>query len=299
MRILIYGAGVIGSLYAVLFSNSGVNTTVYARGNRLENLREKGLIYLEKGNRRKADVTIISDLSEDDVYDFIFLTVRKTQLYQALKELKANQSKTIVTMVNSLDDYKKWEQICGVGRILPAFPGAGGRIDGDVLDAMLTPAFIQKTTFAEISGIKSDRTKLLSTLFRNAKIPYEEVRDMYIWQLSHLAMVLPLAQAYYDADMSVDVGRDYNIMYRTSGRIKRNLMFLKKVHGNLSPKKMYLLLFLPSTIVSIALSIIYSTSFANRFMYWHTKNAPDEMRALKEQFYKYVYKIIIVKKHRN
>lgn len=39
MRILIYGAGVIGSLYAALFSASGVDTTVYARGRRLADLR--------------------------------------------------------------------------------------------------------------------------------------------------------------------------------------------------------------------------------------------------------------------
>ena len=40
--------------------------------------------------------------------------------------LKNNKSNTIVTMVNSLDSYKKWEDIVGTGRILPAFPGAGG-----------------------------------------------------------------------------------------------------------------------------------------------------------------------------
>ena len=36
MRILIYGAGVIGSLYAALFAEAGYDTSVYARGKRLE-----------------------------------------------------------------------------------------------------------------------------------------------------------------------------------------------------------------------------------------------------------------------
>lgn len=35
MRVLIYGAGVIGSLYAVLLAEAGINVTVYARGKRL------------------------------------------------------------------------------------------------------------------------------------------------------------------------------------------------------------------------------------------------------------------------
>ena len=36
MRILIYGAGVIGSLYAALFAEAGYDTNIYARGKRLE-----------------------------------------------------------------------------------------------------------------------------------------------------------------------------------------------------------------------------------------------------------------------
>ena len=77
-------------------------------------------------------------MSNNDAYDFILLTVRGNQLYEALAELKNNKSNTIVTMVNSLDSYKKWEDIVGTGRILPAFPGAGGSINDDgILDAAL------------------------------------------------------------------------------------------------------------------------------------------------------------------
>ena len=45
MRILIYGAGVIGSLYAALFAEAGYDTNIYARGKRLEALRNNGLLY--------------------------------------------------------------------------------------------------------------------------------------------------------------------------------------------------------------------------------------------------------------
>ena len=48
-------------------------------------------------------------------------------------------------------------------RILPAFPGAGGSINNDgILDAALTPRMIQPTTFAEISGNKSEKTKQIA-----------------------------------------------------------------------------------------------------------------------------------------
>lgn len=58
MRILIYGAGVIGSLYASLFSEAGIDTTVYARGRRLESLRQNGLQYKKDGKIQTANVRV-------------------------------------------------------------------------------------------------------------------------------------------------------------------------------------------------------------------------------------------------
>ena len=52
MRILIYGAGVIGSLYAVLFAETGYDTSIYARGKRLEFLKKNGLLYKKNQNIR-------------------------------------------------------------------------------------------------------------------------------------------------------------------------------------------------------------------------------------------------------
>lgn len=64
--------------------------------------------FIRKNNIiKKVDIKIIDHLQDNDIYDFIFLTVRENQLYQALKELKSNKSKTIITMVNTLDNYEK------------------------------------------------------------------------------------------------------------------------------------------------------------------------------------------------
>ena len=288
MRLLIYGAGVIGSLYAALFAQAGLETSIYARGKRLETLQADGLLYLGKRQIQKADVTILSELQSSDQYDFIFLTVRENQLIQALNELKANQSPCIVTMVNSIDDYGKWESICGKGRILPAFPGAGGGIRDGVLDAALTPCWVQPTTFAEISGEKTERTARLSALFRKAKIPYQQVKDMHLWQLCHLAMVVPIADAYELADNPSKAGREQKIMRQTAMQLKTNFRRLKKACGKLSPAKMNLFLLAPVPALTIALSLVFESAFGNRFMYQHAVKAPDEMRRLHEQFYGYL-----------
>ena len=289
MRILIYGAGVIGSLYAVLFAETGYDTSIYARGKRLEFLKKNGLLYKKNQNIRRAEATILGELSDNDAYDFILLTVRENQLYEALAELKNNKSNIIVTMVNSLDSYKKWEDIVGKGRILPAFPGAGGSINNDgILDAALTPRMIQPTTFAEISGNKSEKTKHFSKILRHAHIPYQKVTDMHLWQLCHLAMVVPIADAYYESDDPEKVEKEWKIMRKTAERLKRNFNFLRKQKGKLSPWKMNIFRFLPLSFLTIMLAVTFGSSFGDKFMYQHAMKAPDEMRELHKQFYAYM-----------
>ena len=117
---------------------AGYDTTIYARGHRLDILQNQGLLYKKNNHIKKIDVKVLDQLQDDDRYDFIFLTVRENQLYQAFTELKSNKSKTIITMVNSLDKCEKCESIVGKGRILPAFPGAGETITHSILDAALT-----------------------------------------------------------------------------------------------------------------------------------------------------------------
>ena len=289
MRILIYGAGVIGSLYAALFAEAGYDTSIYARGKRLEVLRNNGLFYKKNQEVIKAEIKILGGLANDDIYDFILLTVRENQLYEALAELKNNKSTTIVTMVNSLDSYKKWEDIVGKGKILPAFPGAGGSINEDgILDAALTPRMIQPTTFAEISGNRSERIKQFSKILRHAHIPYQKVMDMHMWQLCHLAMVVPIADAYYEANCPERAGKEWKIMKKTAERLKRNFIFLRKQKGKLSPWKMNIFRFVPLPIMTFMLAVTFESSFGDKFMYRHAMKAPDEMRELHKQFYAYM-----------
>ena len=241
MRILIFGAGVIGSLYGALLAEAGYDVSIYARGQRLESLTQGGLLYKRKGKIQKAPVNILSRLEAKDCYDLILLTVRENQLHAALEELRQNISPTIVTMVNSLETYDSWDAICGAGRIIPAFPGAGGGFDGNVLDAALTPRLIQPTTIGKTDG----RERALARVLHRAKIPCQIVPDMHAWQLCHLAMVVPIADAYYEAADPEHAGRDAALMRKTAKQIRDNLSAIAARKIRLSPGKMQAFRLLP------------------------------------------------------
>lgn len=288
MRLLIYGAGAIGCLYAALFSEAGYDTTLYARGKRLEVLNDVGLLYEAKGEIHKANVKVIQKLADNDRFDYIFLTVKENQVHAALKELSNNDSPNIVTMVNTLDEYRTWEEICGRGRIVPAFPGAGGSFKGNVLKAALTPRMIQPTTFGEICDKKTERLLELASLFKRSHIPYQIIEDMREWQLCHLAMVVPIADAYYEADDPKKAGCERSLMNKTARQIKSNFRTLHRLRISLSPRKMNLFRFFPIFLLSIGLSIAFQSDFGELFMYQHSMKAPDEMKQLHKQFYNYI-----------
>ena len=109
MRILIYGAGVIGSFYASRFAKAGLDVTILARGQRLKELQEHGLWYRGKTRTHKVEIKAIGELKPDDRYQFIFLTVRENQVEEALEDISKNKSPNIVTMVNTIKPYGRWE----------------------------------------------------------------------------------------------------------------------------------------------------------------------------------------------
>ena len=288
MRIFIYGAGVIGSTYAVYLSRSGCEVTVLARGHRLEELRQKGLLYRKRKEIQRAAARILDRLEPDDRYDYIFLTVRAGQVRPALEQLKGNISPTIVTMVNSLEDYSEWEDICGKGRILSAFPGAGGSIRNGILDAGLTPRLIQPTTFAEIDGSRTKRIDTLKRILTRAGIPCQIVPDMHAWQICHLAMVVPLADAYYMVADPKAVHRDKAVMRKTAQTLHDNFAQLKSRGDAISPPKLNLFRLCPVGLMVRILPFVYNSAFGDRFMYQHAMKAKEEMDALHQVFYGYL-----------
>ncbi|WP_216364872.1 hypothetical protein [Paenibacillus sp. BIHB 4019] len=97
-------------------------------------------------------MNVIDTLQNEDVYDFIFVTVRYDRSESALFALKDNQSKNIVTMTGNSIGFSSWLDIVG-DRLLPAFPGFGGQIKDGVLHARFPPKILVATAFGEIDGV--------------------------------------------------------------------------------------------------------------------------------------------------
>lgn len=203
VRILIFGAGVIGSIYAMKLMEAGVDVSLFARSERFRALQDKGLQYDDKGTVRSVPVKVIDTLENNDVYDYIFVTVRYDRAESALLALRDNQSPNIVTMTNSPIGFSSWQDIVG-DRLLPAFPGFGGQIKDGVLYARFIPKLLVATSFGEMNGEVTQRILKLAQVFQTAKLPYAIKKDMQAYLITHSVSDIALLGSLYGGNQTID-----------------------------------------------------------------------------------------------
>jgi siroheme synthase (precorrin-2 oxidase/ferrochelatase) len=82
VRVLVFGAGVIGSVYAGKLLHAGHDVVLLVRGPRLVDLQSHGLILAdaESGKRTSQPVEVISEPAPDDHFDLVLVAVRAEQI---------------------------------------------------------------------------------------------------------------------------------------------------------------------------------------------------------------------------
>ena len=285
-KILIFGAGVIGSVYAGKLSFAGHRVSVLAHNKRFTELQLNGLLLSENGKDViKASVAIISELKTDDIYDFILVTLRKDQLKDALSLLAQNQSKNFVFMVNTAEGYSDWIGKLGFERVIPAFPGAGGKVENGIVYYSLTSRFVQPTTLGEIDGKVSPRITELVEILKNAGFPSSISKKMDSWQKSHVAMVCPLAYGiYFDSGNNYTIAKNKMAISQMNKALKETFSFLKDSGIGVEPPKLNLFRIVPLCVLNFVMPFVFNTKWAETVISNHALAARSEMEMLFNDF---------------
>lgn len=287
-KILVYGAGVLGSLYAGKLHRAGYDVTLLARGQRLEELKSSGLILMEDGSQRKEmiPVRITDHLAPEDAYDLIVVIVRNNQLDSVLPVLAANSATpNVLFMVNNAAGPDALVAALGKERVLLGFPGAGGqRVDG-VVRYRLTRRIVQPTTLGELDGSLSKRILQIARALDEAGFPTAVERQMDAWLKTHVAVVSPVANALYMAG-----GDNYRLARTRDGLIlmvravKESLHVLRALQVPITPPKFRLLAWIPEPLLVAVMRIGFNTPQAELVLARHANAARDEMRAVADEF---------------
>ena len=198
MNVLVFGAGVIGTVYAARLQAGGNSVTILARGERLHEIRSQGLALedLADGHRSTIRVATIEQLHPGDSYHVALITVRREQLKDVMPALMSNHNiPTLVFMLNNPLGAADLVDALGKDRVILGFPGAGGsRQDGVVHYAMISQ---QPTTLGEFDGNRTARLLNLAQMFRASQIPTRIERHMDAWLKAHAFFITAVSGAIY------------------------------------------------------------------------------------------------------
>ena len=196
MKILVYGAGVLGCNLANNLFRAGKDVTLLARGKWAEEIRKNGLRIKNRFSpwRSVCRVPVVTALRPEDRYDVIFVVLRYTQIDSVLENLRANGTKNLVFVGNNVRA-KALAASLPEKNVLFGFALSAGHRESD----RVVSVDLKKITIGPLSD-SSENQRLVGQIFDGTKynVVYEPNMEDYL--LCHAAFVLPAAFACYKTD---------------------------------------------------------------------------------------------------
>lgn len=179
MKIIIVGAGRIGSVFAFHLSQAAHEITVVARGARLEALnRDKAIVTVDG---RTAPIEAVPSVDPTKPYDLLIITVPEHQVEALLSQLENSAAKIILLMFNTFYGTERYRDLLGSVRLTAGFPNMKAYLENDRLSHKVDgPGMV--TTLSQPD---------LAAVFKEAWLPTEVEPDMNAFLRSHVVMAVP------------------------------------------------------------------------------------------------------------
>lgn len=196
MRILVFGAGVLGCNLARNLFRTGKDVTLLARGKWAEQIQTNGLRIRNIFSPRTSvsHVSVLTELVPNDRYDVIFVAVQYTQLNAVIDVLRKNETKNIVFVGNNV----RASEVAAClpeKNILFAFASSAGHRESE----RVVSIDLRKITIGQLRGSHSNEA-LIGQIFDETKYKVQYEPNMGDYLLCHAAFVLPAVFACYKTD---------------------------------------------------------------------------------------------------
>jgi 2-dehydropantoate 2-reductase len=227
MKLLVFGAGVLGSLFAVRMHEAGHDVSLLARGERLAALRRDG-VQLAEGDSpvvRRVPVPVVEHPAGG--YDLIAVVVRTHQVDAVLQSL-AGVGGDVLFLLNWAAGAEPLGAVIGLERVLLGFLTAGGTMDGDVVRyrAMSLMTRLVPMPIGEPGGRRTPRLDRIVRTFRAAGLNAKAEPRMDAWLKTHAAFEVPLGQAVMAAGGPAALADDPDAVRGMLRLIRQNLATL-------------------------------------------------------------------------
>lgn len=281
MKILVYGAGNIGSLYAAKLKDAGYDVTILARGQRLQELRENGIRLLDSvhGISTATRVEVVETLAPDDTYDLVLVVLPRHRICEVLPTLAENRNTpNVLFFANNAAGPAELIESLGRERVLLGFPGAAGILQGDQIRYLVLDRREQPTTIGEFDGDESRRIKAIAAALKQAGFPVSICRNMDAWLKTHVAEIVPTAGALYKAKHDIDqLSHDRKALGQMIRAIREGFRILSALDIPITPSIHKVFRWIPEfVLVALMQRKLNDASWGIKI--GHASNARDEMK---------------------
>jgi 2-dehydropantoate 2-reductase len=209
MKILVIGAGVIGTIYGYVLAKAGNEVTHYVRPGKKQSLEQGIRMRLLDGREKKPQdhnvlyrLKVTETLTPQHDYDLILVSVRHYQMESVLPLLKENLGGADVLFFNG--NWNGFEQIDAYlprSRYLWGFPVAGGGYNPQGLDA----ALLEDIRLGEIDGQVTARLERIIAIFSQAGLKADTQGQILHWLWVHFAINCGIIGAAFQAGGSKEL----------------------------------------------------------------------------------------------
>ncbi|WKA55609.1 ketopantoate reductase family protein [Planococcus shixiaomingii] len=293
-KILIYGVGPFGSLFAERLKEAGNEVFLIDRGQRQEDLKKYGIV-IENAVTKEQTVThvpVVECLAEEDFYDLVIIPVRKNQVSSILPTLAANKKiRIFLFMMNNAAGQNELVEALGQERVMIGFPLPGGYLDGHIV--RMLPVNDKKPMalpIGEPGGRITERTRETAEILNSMRGYKTDIRrDMDAWLKTHVAFLVPtFVPAVYACNMDAKRFAETRDARVLSVRALREAFNALESAGEIiSPPGLKRLKYVPEPIFVFLLSQLAKTAtFQNALEDLKTK--PDEIKHLADEFFELI-----------
>ena len=284
MRILVFGAGVLGCNLAHSFFKAGKDVTLLARGEWGEAITTKGLTIVNKVPYYKTNdkINVIESLKPEDRYDIIFVVARFSQLKDIIPILNENKSKNIVLVGNNTSATEHAAALRNKDVLFAFSSSAGHRENERVISVTLN-----KMTIGSVDG-STDYEPMIKDVFSEMKYKLIYCNDMDNWLKSHAAFILPICFACYYTDGNLKkIKKDEVFLNKVIDATIEVYDTLKATNHRILPKGDYEYVTERKKYMKF-LKLSFATFLGKIMASDHAMNAVDEMTALNNDFIKLI-----------
>jgi ketopantoate reductase len=291
MKILVYGAGIVGSTYGWQLSETGIDVTVLVKKGKKQFIEKSGInIHCTdfRGNKKQVVQTtfrpaVIEDLSPQNDYEFIIVSVNNVQLKEVLPVLANGAgSANILFFQNNWDDFDEISKYLAPEQYFFGFPFmVGGGRDDNGINSVISGLKQSHTLLGERNGETTPRLKKMADSFRNANLKPVITNQIIPWLMTHYAVAAGLSAGVMKAGGSMKTFAGDSILLRESFMSIREGLEVCRKRG-VDPKKVKATAFytFPFFISIPIAKKIFGKEVLSLMFEGHVAHAPDEMKKM-------------------